>query len=84
MQYLLTEQEFENLNIRTNKVESENKEQLQRLCTLVADPMLITLPWDKDGKKIPWTCILTNAHQEYCDCCPVSTDCPSPYKNWSK
>jgi hypothetical protein len=80
MQYLLTEEEYNKLK-QTQELDLKlKKDGLQKLCTKIANTMLVDEGWYK-GK--PWGCILT--HDDwYCDSCPVAGICPHPSKKWSK
>jgi hypothetical protein len=81
MQYILTEQEYDELvTTKKNKLALQEKE-LQELCTKIAD----TMPMRTEAS--PWGCVLTvesNGGEWYCDECPVQTICPKRYKHWSK
>lgn len=85
MQYILTEQEYNELvTTKKAKLALEEKE-LQELCTKIADTMPIFF-WERKEAS-PWHCVLTadaNGNEWYCDECPVQKICPKPYKNWSR
>ena len=86
MQYILSEEEFKELQARAKKADRFriNDEQLQELCIEIANNMPVRWGWGGDERK-PWTCILTEGgHDWYCDQCPVSKICPHPHKEWSK
>ena len=98
MQYILTEQEYNDLHSSIKVAENNNTSKIQALCSMVADHKPVDT-W-KDGPTGPWGCILTptpiNQLEEgddgseigngcgYCDYCPVQDQCPNPYKGWSK
>lgn len=83
MQYTLTQEEFDNLRYRREAAEQERRDQLQRLCSLVADHMPVTVDWMPEP--VVWGCILTRKDRSgYCDCCPVQEDCPYNGKAYSK
>jgi len=80
MQYILTQEEYDNLTrIQRVKLDIETKK-LQELCTRICDTMPIHVKWIKEDA--PWGCILTD-HNDYCDECPVQDICPSK-KEWSQ
>lgn len=83
MQHVLTQEELDALVQAKEIAAKEQKDMIQRLCTMVADHMPLETPnWE--GKKLPWTCILSVKGEHYCDGCPVQDMCPHPYKNWSQ
>jgi len=86
MQYILTQEEFDELNkVKQHKFDVTTK-QLQKLCTKIANEMPVTWGWGGPDPK-PWGCIHTRLEDDneewYCDECPVKSICPST-KNWSK
>lgn len=81
MQYLLTKEEYEDLINKANVKNLQNKEQLQELCTNLANHMPV-LFWDNKEPKV-WGCIRTSEHEWYCDNCPAQDLCPTS-KNYSK
>lgn len=83
MQYILTQEELDQLKADAAKLITKMADDLQTACTLVADHKPVTVPWDR-GTKAIWGCILTVTHEHYCDHCPVQKICPHPHKNWSK
>ena len=85
MQYILTEDEYNELKNRANVHKSQHRIIIQDLCTKLCNSMPVELSWDKSVKRI-WGCILSegqNKH-DYCDECPCTTECPYEHKNWSK
>lgn len=86
MQYILSQEEYDNLLNKGKDREQQNIDVLQELCTMVADHMPIKNSWmDEDDPMEPWRCILTVEDWEhYCDECPVRKLCPYKYKNYSK
>lgn len=80
MQYVLTEEEYNNL-VKTKEYKfTIAQAELQNLCTTICDTMPVV---KYDGEKSPWGCIINNKNW-YCDKCPVSEICPKEHKNWSK
>jgi len=85
MQYLLTEEEYVKL-IKVKKGYADiTKENLQRLCIMIAEHYPVTRSWDKANKN-PWGCILSDNGKNpgYCDQCPVTLNCPNKNKSFSK
>ena len=78
MQYLLTQEEYQELQAAAVARSDEVTQTIQTLCTLAANH----IPVDSIGGK-PWGCILTHK-SGVCDQCPVETMCPYRYKKWSK
>lgn len=83
MQYILTEQEYQDLRATQHMKIHMNKTELQTLCSHIADTMPVSVSWFNDGIPTPWGCILTG-HINYCDKCPVQSICPNENKEWSK
>lgn len=81
MMYILTQKEFDELQLKKKQITKDDQKVLQDLCTRVADSEILTKGWMK-GK--PWGCIKTKNYEWYCDDCPVRNVCPEPYKEWSK
>lgn len=85
MQYVLTQEELDALRGAAAKVQLEERDKVQKLCTLVAEHMPVPMPWSPESPPRPMGCILLRSHQSgYCDNCPVKADCPHPHKKWSK
>lgn len=88
MQYLLSEDEYRKLLTdaeRGRKILCD--EELQTLCTKIADELPIEGWHAKTGEKSPWGCVITankKQHEWHCDDCPVQDICPYPHKDWSK
>lgn len=84
MQYLLTQEEYNKLqNEAARGRELPSDEELQKLCTEIADTMPVVVMYR--DKPSPWGCILTRRRGEwYCDECPVKTICPNKEKEYSK
>jgi hypothetical protein len=82
MQYLLTQQEFDELNDKARAVQVRHTEELQSVCTLVANHAPAHRPWAPKDKS-PWLCIIGH-RGHYCDCCPAKNICPYQFKEWSK
>lgn len=84
MQYILTQEEYDELKRKQELEFSITTKQLQTLCTKIATEMPVVLPWGSHEVR-PWGCILTDdGAMDYCDDCPVQQICPHPYKEWSK
>lgn len=79
MQYLLSQEEFDELKAKAAILDTQTVAKIQSLCTKVAENM----PVDVGGKLKPWGCILPGK-SGVCDGCPVQEECPYPYKRWSK
>ena len=84
MQYLLTEQEYNDLRASNYNNIRAKKDELQKLCTLIADTMPVSVEWLNGGEPAPWNCILSEETEWYCDRCPVRSICPSDDKEFSK
>ena len=84
MQYLLTEEELQDLQRKAEAFSDLGftLNELQTFCSKVADQMPIHRSFDPDEKE-PWGCILTTGNQ-YCDACPARIICPNKNKQWSK
>ena len=85
MNYILTQQEYDDLcrekQLRTDKQKAE----LQALCTLAARHIPAVAPsCPPDAKPMPWGCILDINGPEYCDKCPALNVCPKTGKEFSK
>jgi hypothetical protein len=81
MKYVLSQEEFDELNQKNIKAAQALKDTLQDLCTRVANNEPVKDGWYA-GK--PWGCVLTVEHEWYCDDCPVQKVCPREWKEWSK
>jgi hypothetical protein len=80
--YILTEEEYDEMNLAIINAAKESEKILQDLCTRVANSEPVKEGWY--GGKV-WGCILTKTNAfGYCDYCPVRDVCPYPYKSWSK
>ena len=86
MQFILSEEELDDLKERKRLHEVAQKEELQKLCTLACNHIPVIVPWDKEADPKPWGCILSQKQysDHYCDECPVDELCPYNGKNWSK
>jgi hypothetical protein len=87
MQYILTQEEYDKLLKKGKDLEQKTIDDLQKLCTMVADHMPIKNSWMEDDEPMePWRCILTveEVYEHLCDGCPVQKLCPYKYKNYSK
>jgi hypothetical protein len=81
MMYILTQEEYDALEIKKRQANSEATKILQDLCTRVANSEPVKEGWYA-GK--PWGCILTKEEEWYCDDCPVQEVCPKNWKRYSK
>lgn len=81
MQYLLSQEEYDELRKSYDKIITSQNTIIQRLCTIIAKNVPHIASWSDD--KTPWGCILVDKIR-YCDGCPVQKDCPSKQKNYSK
>lgn len=87
MQYLLTQQEYDQLRARQQHDIKVSREHLQSLCTKIADEMPVPVKNSSEADATrPWGCILTvkTKYDHYCDRCPVNSICPYDHKEWSK
>ena len=88
MQYLLTQQEFDAMQLAKTRRTNDEKAKLQALCTLAAQHIPIVVECNDDKTTRPWGCILervkTHDSPAYCDCCPAQTLCPHDAKEWSQ
>lgn len=86
MQYLLTQQEYEEMRREKNLRTDGQVAELQKLCTLAAQHIPIVVEWGTDKTPRPWGCILGESEQDpgYCDRCPAQDVCPHEGKEWSK
>ncbi len=84
MQYILSEEEYNNLTEKKESAILLEKNKLQKLCTEIAITMPLTIRHDKKEVR-PWGCILDKEHDSwYCDQCPVRIICPNDHKKISK
>lgn len=86
MQYILTQAEYDELRAKQTLDLGMQKSKLQKLCTLIADTMPVSVRWVNEGKPEPWGCVITaerNGEEWYCDECPVQDICPAE-KAWSQ
>lgn len=84
MQYILTEEEYQNLVDFKKKDNLKEKEKLEKFCTFVAN----NLPIESYGykEKQAWGCIRgrVDVDEWYCDKCPCRAICTYEHKNFSK
>lgn len=85
MQYILTQEEYDQLRSQYRSARLADKDGLQKLCTKICNEMPVKWGWpnadrDENGDEIPkpWTCMLDDPDNWYCDGCPVTTICQSP------
>lgn len=83
MMYILSEQEYDDLRKKQALDFKVKKDELQKLCTKIANEMPVKWGWGGPDPK-PWGCKLSERDEWYCDECPVQTICPSDRKSWSK
>lgn len=81
MQYLLSQEEYDELTCKTGDLVKVNQKELQKLCVLVANHVPVDRDWCKEDKS-PWGCIYYidknhNNYQGYCDECPSKNLCKS-------
>jgi len=91
MQYLLTQEEFEELANRAVNAKKQLKEIFLELCQRLADSELCHKPYNwKEGEPlVAYTCIKTRMKNGdtlgiYCDNCQLKKICPEINKRWSK
>lgn len=90
MQYILTEQEYNQLVNETKSIKEEYRNTINDLCQMVADNMPIAgwhAKYDKNKTtegKSPWGCIKSEEYSWYCDDCPVKHICLEKNKRFSK
>lgn len=89
MQYLLSDEEFKSyldskLELESLKKNLPSIEELQKVCTKIANEWPTFKGWDGKRDPMPWGCVLTEKYDHYCDRCPVRTICPNKHKEWSK
>ena len=78
MQYLLSEEEYEDMTHQGRTAKNAVLSDMLELCTLVCDHMI---PLHED---VPHGCIKTHPSQAYCGGCPVEQQCPYESKRFSK
>ena len=83
MQYILSEEEYKDLQRRATLI-NISPAQLQNLCTKIANEMPIIHNRSKIHSPEPWRCMLTEPDGWCCNQCPVKTICPHDDKSWSK
>jgi hypothetical protein len=85
MQYILSSEEMDDIKAKLEMLDHiRDINELQRICTLLADTYVLTEGWHKGQV---WGCMLTaekNGDEWYCDDCPAKKVCPYPYKSWSQ
>ncbi len=87
MQFILSQQELDELRNDRDRKRQADAKALQAFCTKVADGLPI-LGWHTHGEgPKPWGCVLTaeaDGQEWYCDDCPAQDFCPLTNKRWSK
>ena len=81
MMYVLSQEEFDELQLKKKQITDDAQKILQDLCTRVADSEILTAG---NNRGQPWGCIKSLHHEWYCDGCPVQDVCPNPDKEWSQ
>jgi hypothetical protein len=82
MQYILSEEEYNNLITNANIRKKEDQDIINKLCQMVADYKPVKVFWSEELE--PWGCWHSRTESEwYCDGCPVKKECGLP-KNLSK
>lgn len=94
MNYLLDEDEYQQLKSFQRLTILQETEKLQTLCTKICNemPVQYELPDGKLSEPRVWHCILSlrrtdtlhGYHGGYCDKCPVISICPHKGKRFSK
>lgn len=84
MQYILTQEEYDDLRRAQGVLTTNRKDALQRLCTEAANHIPVSVDWKPNEPPSPWGCILTSSHESYCDHCPAIEVCPNEYKEYSQ
>lgn len=86
MQYILSEDEYQELKSVKKKALNTDKRKLQQICTLAAIHIPIVPSWNPNAAPEPWGCVLASEDQDSdcCDECPVTSICPYEYKQWSQ
>jgi len=89
MQYILTEEEYQQLVDAPKLIEQEKDKIIMALCRRVANTEIVKVSWmtydeSKGHVPEPWGCILDAASEWYCNECPVRKICPYEHKNFSK
>lgn len=88
MQYILNEEEMEEIRqLRVKMKRLPSVDELQEMCTKIADEWPTWHGWSDKDQPQPWGCVITQEEQGvewYCDECPVQSICPKEWKSWSK
>jgi len=88
MQFLLSEEEYNQLKSKRIELQEKDKRKLQTFCTMVANSLPVKF-WDRKEAEI-WGCVLNKettgqpASCGYCDQCPSVDMCPYENKDFSK
>lgn len=88
MQFLLSEEEYNQLKNKQIELQEKDKKKLQTFCTMVANNLPVKF-WGRKEATI-WGCILNKvldgepASCGYCDECPSVNICPCDRKDFSK
>lgn len=83
MQYILSQEEYENLLSRKETDDKKTKQKIQDLCMMVANCMPVD-GLGRNGEAKPWGCILCCKVSHVCDMCPVEELCPYEHKRYSQ
>lgn len=93
MMYILTEEEYKQLQENRKREFNLTTKKLQTLCTKICNEMPVQWGWGQNKNDPeyfkPWGCILTPDKEDgdsewYCDKCPVQDICPSKQKTYSQ
>ena len=88
MQYILDETEMEEIRqLRKSLKFLPSVEELQKMCTKIADEWPVWRGWDGKDKPKVYGCMITereNGQEWYCDHCPVQNICPEEDKEWGQ
>ena len=82
MQYLLTQEELDELEKHKLEFTKKFERQLGKLCKLAADHVPVNAGW-RDTEPSPWGCIYSEEDEWYCDDCPAKEVCPLD-QHWSQ
>lgn len=81
MQYILTQEEFNELQEKAKKITEDGQKLIADLCRRIANSEPVAISWANTDA--PWGCVQDH-DDHYCDHCPVQDVCPHPWKYWSK
>lgn len=87
MQYILTQEEYDDLRRAQGVMQTNKQADLQKLCSAAANHIPIVREWAPNEQPAPWGCILDSEspnYRGYCDDCPAQSVCPHEYKEWGQ